>query len=205
MNSALTLPDTVGMDVEEAKQAIRAVIRDRRKAKAHLFSDEWVESALAFTHGFSTVACYVSLETEPPTAAVLDALADSGKKILLPKLGPGLTRAWAEYRGRDDLELLAPGRPPEPSGDAYSNDILTSVDAMIIPGLALSHAGQRMGQGGGWYDRALKTPHITHRIAQMIFPWEFVDRSLPQDDLDVLIPFALLPEGWVTTEAATTI
>ncbi|QJC22438.1 5-formyltetrahydrofolate cyclo-ligase [Arcanobacterium buesumense] len=202
MNSELRLPDTSGMEIEEAKQAIRAAIRDRRKAKAHVFSDEWVEPALEFTYGLKTVACYVSLDSEPPTSLLLDALADSGKTVFLPKLGPGLTRAWGEYRGREDLAQLAPGRPPEPSGGALTNDILRSVDAMIIPGLALSYAGQRMGQGGGWYDRALKTSGVTHRVAQMIFPWEFVNVDLPQDEMDMLVPYALLPDGLVATRAA---
>ncbi|ADH93297.1 5-formyltetrahydrofolate cyclo-ligase [Arcanobacterium haemolyticum] len=202
MNSVLRLPDTSQMDIEEAKQTIRAAIRERRAARAHAFSDEWVAPALDFTQGCDTVACYVSLPTEPPTAAVLDALEAAGKKILLPKLGPGLTRAWGFYQGRDDLEQLAPGRPPEPSGEALGNDILGSVDAMIIPGLALSYKGQRMGQGGGWYDRALKVPGLTSRIAQMVFPWEFVDSELPQDELDVLVPFGLLPTGWVETSVA---
>ncbi|WP_239519511.1 5-formyltetrahydrofolate cyclo-ligase [Arcanobacterium phocisimile] len=190
------------MDIEEAKQAIRALIRERRNAKAHLFSDEWVGPVMDFTAGLDVVACYVSLPNEPPTGPVLDALEASGKTILLPKLGPGLTRAWGEYRGKADLAQLAPSRPLEPSGPALPQDVLANVDAMIIPGLAVSHSGQRMGQGGGWYDRVLKTENLTRRIGQMVFPWEYVSDDLPQDELDVPIPYALLPSEWVATTAA---
>lgn len=51
MNSVLRLPDTSQMDIEEAKQTIRAAIRERRAARAHAFSDEWVAPALDFTQG----------------------------------------------------------------------------------------------------------------------------------------------------------
>ncbi|USR79238.1 5-formyltetrahydrofolate cyclo-ligase [Arcanobacterium pinnipediorum] len=202
MNSALTLPDTSGMDIEEAKQAVRALIRERRKSRAHQFSSEWVEPVLQFTDGLDVVTCYVSLPDEPPTGPVLDALAAAGKTILLPKLGPGLTRAWAEYRGKSDLAQLAPGRPLEPSGPALPQDVLADVDAMVIPGLAISASGQRMGQGGGWYDRVLKTDNLTSRIGQMVFPWEFFTTDLPQNELDVLIPYVLLPSGWSATAAS---
>lgn len=194
-----------GMSTEEAKQALRSVVRERRdrdsvQAKA-LFEDEWIETVLKFTHGRNTVACYVSTEHEPPTLRLLEALEQENKTLILPKLGPGLTRAWGVFKGLDDLTQMAPGRPPEPSGESFSNSILASLDVLVMPALALSHWGERLGQGGGWYDRALKEIGQETLVGAMIYPWEYVGVPIPQDEMDVSIPYALLPDGWVETGA----
>lgn len=205
MNSELRLPPIDGMETEEAKQALRSVVRERRardaaQAKAR-FEDEWIETVLRFTHGRDTVACYVATEHEPPTTRLIDALEHENKTIILPKLGPGLTRAWGVFKGEEDLSQMAPGRPPEPSGEAYSNSILASLDVLVMPALALSHWGERLGQGGGWYDRALKEVGPETLVGAMVYPWEYLDARIPQDDMDMPISYALLPDGWVETGA----
>lgn len=83
------------------------------------------------------------------------------RELLLPKLGPGLSREWGWYRGAEDLLREAPGRcPPEPSGPAISSDILSEVGALLMPAILVDRQGRRIGQGGGWYDRVLKhQPH----------------------------------------------
>lgn len=192
------------LDPEEAKQQIRPIVRTSRAArsaaKREELEDQWIATALEFINGAELVAAFVSVNEEPPSHGLIQAIADSGKRVILPKLGPGLTRAWGYFRGLDDLEEMAPGRPPEPTGPAFDNDILADVDALIIPALAVSHAGARLGQGGGWYDRALKLASGRARIGAMIFPEEFVEADLPQDENDVRIPFVILPDRVVATE-----
>lgn len=194
-----------GMSTEEGKQALRSAVRERRtrdavQARAR-FEDDWIEVVLRFTHGRDTVAAYVATDTEPPTERLLEALEHENKTIVLPKLGPGLTRAWGIYKGADDLTQMAPGRPPEPSGEALSNAILASLDVLVMPALAVSHWGERLGQGGGWYDRALKEVGSDTLIGAMIYPWEYIDAAIPQDDMDMPIPYVLLPDGHVETAA----
>ncbi|MFY9263180.1 MAG: 5-formyltetrahydrofolate cyclo-ligase [Actinomycetaceae bacterium] len=206
MDNALTLINTSDAEPDEAKQLLRSAVRKERKRRAKKarrdFSETWIDTVLRFTQGRESVACYVSTPTEPATEDLIDALYDAGKTVVLPKLGPGLTRAWGLYRGRDDLQQLAPGRPPEPSGEAFPNTYLASVDAIIMPALAIAHDGSRLGQGGGWYDRVLKEVRPETLIGAMVFPWEFVDRDLPQEELDVKIPYVILPDRWVSTTAA---
>lgn len=196
----VTLPDVTGLDVEEAKQALRAsarAIRARRPAhERDSLGAQWVGTVMDFVGDARTVACYVSVNEEPPTAPLCEALARAGKKLLLPKLGPRLAREWAWYRGADDLKVMAPGRPPEPSGEALGSDILGDVDVLIVPALLIDLHGHRVGQGGGWYDRVLKQVSPTSKVGAMVFPEEYVDGPLPQDSMDRPVPHVVLPDRW---------
>ncbi|MFC5281468.1 5-formyltetrahydrofolate cyclo-ligase [Arcanobacterium canis] len=202
-HSTLSFPDVSGLDPEEAKQQIRPIVRASRSARSTArreeLEEEWIATAMKFIGDAELVAAFVSVNEEPPSHGLIQTIADSGKRVILPKLGPGLTRAWGYFRGLDDLEEMAPGRPPEPTGPAFDNDLLADVDALIIPALAVSHTGARIGQGGGWYDRALKLAGDRAKIGAMVFPEEFVDAQLPQDDNDVRVPYVILPDRIVAT------
>ncbi len=195
--------DLASEHYESQKQHLRALARENRKLytpqQRQELAQQWQNTALEFLAEAKTVAAFVSTEFEPPTYELCKVIADNKKRLLLPKLGPRLTRAWGFFQGLDDLEQLAPGRPPEPSGPAFDNDILLEVDAMIIPALLVSRFGERLGQGGGWYDRALKVVRPNLPVAAMVFPQELIDEHLPQDVHDVKIPYVLLPTEIVTT------
>ncbi len=196
----VTLPDVAGLDVEDAKQDLRTIVRGRRARRSAYERDQlaaqWVTTAIDFIGSSRTVACYVSVNDEPPTRLILEAAAHAGVRILLPKLGPRLAREWAWYEGEDDLRVYAPGRPPEPSGEAVSAEILANVDAIIMPALLIDRVGHRIGQGGGWYDRVLKQVSSSTRIGAMVYPEEYVNQELPQEDMDRRVPYVLLPDHW---------
>lgn len=194
----LNIPDLSLIEAEEAKQVLRAQIRKTRSNRSERereeYAKQWIDTVLDYLQGYSTVAAFVSVANEPPTHELCKAIADSGKTLLLPKLGPGLTRAWGYFQGLDDLQQLAPGRPPEPSGAAFDNDILHKVDVMLIPALLVSRYGERLGQGGGWYDRVLKEVKPEVPVGALVFPGEFVDFHLPQDEFDMPIHDVILPQ-----------
>ncbi len=203
-NSVLNFPDFSQLELEDAKQLLRTNVRESRKAlnpaaQAN-YVEAWKETVLEFIGDAKTIAGFASTHFEPPTFQMCQEIADMGKNILLPKLGPGLTRAWGYFRGIDDLKQMAPGRPPEPSGPAFDNDILQEVDVIITPALLMSKYGERLGQGGGWYDRALKNVDAKTPVGAMVFPDEYVDFHLPQDKFDVKIPYVLTPHVIYKTE-----
>ncbi|VEI13079.1 5-formyltetrahydrofolate cyclo-ligase [Trueperella bialowiezensis] len=204
--SSLTLPDISQLEVEEGKQVLRSAIRAHRKQRGrkmlHTYSQQWVDTVLRFVGDRTIVACYVSVNQEPPTREVIDALCRAGKRVLLPKLGPGLTRAWGFYGLGDELVELAPGRPPEPASAALQSNVLDTVEALVIPALAVSWRGARLGQGGGWYDRALKQVSPDALIGAMVYPEEYISENIPQDEMDVSIPYVIHPTRIEMTAAA---
>jgi 5-formyltetrahydrofolate cyclo-ligase len=193
------------MEVAEAKEELRREIRARRATRPPRLR---AEASLALAEVLGTVpavrdaeviATYASRPTEPSTSALLEQLAARGARILLPVLGAGLARDWAEYTGEADLRERAPGRPPEPGGPTLGSDAIAEADVVVAPALAVDTRGVRLGQGGGWYDRSLKRARPGVPVVVMVFPEEVYDgseRPLPVEDHDMPVHVVATPEGW---------
>ena len=143
----------------------------------------------------ATVACYVSLGTEPGTTALLDALVDAGKRVIVPVLLPDNDLDWAVYRGRSSL---APARRGllEPVGEALGVDAVATADAVLVPGLAVSAAGLRLGRGGGSYDRALGRVPVGTFTCVLLYAEE-VGVDVPAEPHDRPVIAAASPAGLV--------
>jgi 5-formyltetrahydrofolate cyclo-ligase len=101
-----------------------------------------------------TVASYLSVGTEPDSRGLVFALWKRGTYVLLPVLRPDGDLDWASYEGPDSL---APGPRGllEPTEARRGVTAITSADLVIVPALAADRGGNRLGRGGGSYDRAL--------------------------------------------------
>ena len=190
------LPFGSGDELPVVKEQLRrAIIAERAKRSpreleraAHDFAQ--VVGDLPELRAASTVAAYAARAAEPGTTPLLDRLARRGTRVLLPMLGAGLAREWAPLTTTDELELRAPGRPPEPPGPGLAADALVQADAVVVPALAVDTAGHRLGHGGGWYDRVLEHVRPGVAVIAMVFGEEIYDadeRPLPVEPHDRLV------------------
>jgi 5-formyltetrahydrofolate cyclo-ligase len=63
---------------------------------------------------------------------------------------------------------------------------------VLVPALQADHSGNRMGQGGGYYDRALSL--ITGFKVALIYQGELTSIELPQEVHDQTLDAAATPE-----------
>jgi 5-formyltetrahydrofolate cyclo-ligase len=101
-----------------------------------------------------TVCAYWSFGTEPDTRTLISELADRDVRVLLPVLLPDGDLDWAAYAGESGLAAGRLGLS-EPGGPRLGPGAILGADAVLVPALAVSATGQRLGRGGGSYDRAL--------------------------------------------------
>ncbi len=198
MREPLRLPQTAGYEIEDAKHELRQVIRKHRhlrsRAELEALGEAFAENALQAIGDARSVALYVSTGWEPPTQPLLEKLRARDVAVLLPVLGPKLSRTWGFYKGAEDLQPRAPGRPPEPSGPTLEAEAIRSVEVVIAPGLAIDGFGNRLGQGGGWYDRVLKLVDPDTPTFSMVFDDELISSQvLPVDELDVRVHAVITP------------
>ena len=206
---ALDLPDTGRLELDDAKDELRKVLRAHRRAHHHhptqghtADCEALTKHALEAVAGAQRVAAFVSVGAEPCTRLLLERLTERGVRVLLPVLGPHLSRSWAYYRGAADLAERAPGRPPEPSGRVLPPEEVERVDALLIPALAVDRGGRRLGQGGGWYDRLLPLRADGVRVFAMVHDDELVAGPLPTEAHDEPVDAVITPEEWFLLEGS---
>jgi len=100
--------------------------------------------------GTGTVMAFVGIGNEPDTGALIDALLAGGFRVVLPRV-VGEEIVAAEHESGRVLTTGAFGIP-EPAGAAVDP---REIDVVLVPGLAFTRDGRRLGQGGGFYDRLL--------------------------------------------------
>lgn len=141
----------------------------------------------------ATVAAYVSMNGEPGTGPLLDGLRAAGKRVILPVLLPDGDLDWAVYRSPDDL---APARFGllEPVGERLGVDAVATADVVIVPALAVSPTGVRLGRGGGSYDRALGRVPVGTFTCALLYDGE-VGVDVPVEPHDRPVVYAATPTG----------
>ena len=111
---------------------------------------------------------------------LLDLLNDD-KKFYLPKIEGNnlLICPFSQELSISKFNTL------EPCTDAVSSNIL---DLAIVPALMADKCGNRLGYGGGFYDRFLKNANVATLVA---LPIELVIDQLPFEEHDVKIDFLI--------------
>jgi 5-formyltetrahydrofolate cyclo-ligase len=158
-----------------------------------------------------TVLAYAAVPGEPDLAGLRGRLRTSGVRVVLPVVTGPWGLAWAV-----DTGSLAPGRPlpgglrlpePDPAGAVPLPDLaLGPGDLVLVPALAVSRDGTRLGQGGGFYDRALGAlPR--HPSGPLVVAVVHDDELLgpgevPSGPHDLRVDAVLTPSAWVPLDGA---
>ena len=100
----------------------------------------------------ATVTAYVSVGREPGTSRLIDGLRAAGKRVILPVVLPDLDLDWAVYEGDASLASSTYGLL-EPTGPRLGTEAVATADAVLVPGLAVSDQGYRLGRGARWVRR----------------------------------------------------
>ncbi len=74
-------------------------------------------------------------------------------------------------------------------------------DVVVVPGLAFTHGGDRLGQGGGWYDRFLLAIRDDCTTVGVCFAEQIVD-TLPTEPHDVPLDHVVTDSG-IASRSAT--
>ncbi|MGC3953183.1 MAG: 5-formyltetrahydrofolate cyclo-ligase [Propionicimonas sp.] len=178
-----------------AKDAVRDRVRARRAGSA-LDDGDRSQRALHLCTGSEVVALYASVAGEPDSWELIDALTAAGSRVLLPVLAREPNWAW--YAGRDHLTPSWRGIL-QPTGDPLGAAALALADWIWLPGLAGTATGERLGTGGGWYDRALGHANPAAPVGLLLFDGELLD-AVPTDPWDRRVDWILTSSATIRTE-----
>lgn len=139
-------------------------------------------------HKAKVVASYISYAAEPDTTALNLALIKTGKILLLPRIA-GKNLEWVRWDG-EQSQISRAKKIAEPIGQA--NTALGDVEVIVVPALRIDRNGYRLGQGGGYYDRAL--PQFSAFSIGLIHPDEISSEDLPREQWDIPLHAVATPD-----------
>ncbi|PVE95063.1 MULTISPECIES: 5-formyltetrahydrofolate cyclo-ligase [unclassified Microbacterium] len=172
-------------DVEHAKRALRAELRERRQLLSESQRDAAASDigarldALVDELGARSISCFLSTTTEPGTREFVTRAVRRGIRVLLP-----ITRAdgLLDWAVATDDDRVAEGLfgLPEPTGEVLGPIAVNDVDLMIVPAAAVDRSGMRMGWGRGYFDKTIGSMEKCPPVYAVIYDSEILD-SLPRE------------------------
>ncbi len=176
----------------DAKSLIRQDIlrkRDSLDSGARRSKDLRIRETLLSLPEFDqadVVLFFASFRSEVSTFPIMEEALRLGKSVLLPRVNAHKRELRLfEIRGIDEL---SPGymRIPEPAVSGKRERDVNDASLVVLPGAAFDPEGDRLGYGGGYYDRLLA--RLTRKIPLVALAYEeqIVD-SLPFDVHDIKV------------------
>ena len=179
------------------KEALRAEVLARRAAMSAADRGAAAEAiaqqaaAVGLITRARRIAVYLSMAAEPGTGVLIETLAALGTELVAPVTGPDHCLDWARITPESATATASIGMA-EPTGPRLGPSALESCDLVLLPALAVDHAGHRLGRGAGYYDRALTNLGVP--LCALVFAHELVP-EVPHEDHDVPVQMALTPQG----------
>lgn len=181
------------------KEALRRAIRRRRKSLGPDWMrnmSETIQTTVLELDAFSrarVVACYLAYPAEVQTGTILDVCWNRGKRVCVPAWCAGSREYRLAWMERNDSTAAGPHGIPQPETPVMAD--LAQVDMVIVPGLAFDAAGNRLGHGGGYYDRLLseKTLHRAFRVG-LAFSFQLVE-AVPVNNADERMNVVVTQDG----------
>ena len=174
-------------------------VRDRAEAEGIARQIGALASSMG---GVSLPALFAPTPLEPDMSLALGLFERALLPVLRDEAGAPLGEPrWGLWEAGQALVTL--GRPPaQPDGEARGAESLKEADLIVIPALAASVDGTRLGQGGGWYDRALMHRSPDTPVVAAIFDDEVLEAGIiPAEPHDVPVDAIVTPTRTITTNA----
>jgi len=192
-----------------ARSALPLAAQDTAAAGIASHGLEWA-SGLARRQG--TFAAYLGVGAEPLTLPLLTALVEAGHRVLLPVCEPHIELSWVYWTPQSGFVRSRYAPIQEPVGERHGTEIMRDATAIFLPATAVDFSGNRIGQGGGYYDKFLAAlaamssadagadagaaDAVTLPTAAVVYDTEVLPAgSIPAESFDRKVDTALTPGG----------
>ncbi|MDU2937766.1 MAG: 5-formyltetrahydrofolate cyclo-ligase [Enterobacteriaceae bacterium] len=141
-----------------------------------------------------TVALFLSFDGELDTRPLIEQLWRAGKRVYLPVLhpfSPG-NLLFLHYHPQSEL-VVNRLKIHEPKLDVRDVLPLAQLDVLVTPLVAFDGQGQRLGMGGGFYDRTLQNWQ-QYRLQPVGYAHDCQRvEALPVEEWDIPLPAVVTP------------
>jgi 5-formyltetrahydrofolate cyclo-ligase len=190
---------------EQSRQSIRKLMRERRNSLAkneqNLAGIQLCEQIKQIIKPNNVVALYLDNDGEISTKAIINDLQEQKIKTLLPVMH-SFNKGYLNFQtylcsnNTDNTSMVKNHfNILEPKLNAQHTYALSQIDYIFMPLVAFDSKGNRLGMGGGFYDRTLsKINTLSNRpkLCGLAHSCQHVD-ALPYQAWDVPIDLIITP------------
>ena len=177
--------------LSEDKPRLRSHLLDKRDGLSHDFmkiASKLIQKNLRKIEAFRNaekIARYYSIGSEVRTLDIIQQIISEGRTIALPRIVDNelvfcVVKDFSELE-KGEFGIMEPRK---------NCPIICDFDVILVPAIAITKGGQRLGYGRGYYDRFL----TKHKIPTIVLEYSKpVVRNIPETEGDV-------PIQWIATE-----
>lgn len=175
------------------KEELRKVMRNRRNSLS--LNEIYAQTEKCFMHlqtmpefqESEWIYCYLAIGSEVDTISLVSRFIKMGKKVAAPKV----ERDEIAFYEIGSIRECRPGvfgilEPASYKAPADEKGLI------LLPGLAFDMSGNRLGYGGGFYDKYLKS-HPDYPCAALAFELQILD-EVPHEEHDKTVDYIITPE-----------
>lgn len=154
---------------------------------------------LPFYREAGTIMFFLSFRSEVATRGMVEKNLEQGKRVLAPKMSPR-ERVLLPSQLLDLEKDLVLGYfdVPEPRPEALRPVEPAEIDLLIVPGVAFDLRGNRLGYGGGYYDRFFERLRPEVPLVAIAFELQIVPR-VPTEPWDRRMDWLVTEERAIHT------
>lgn len=183
----------------------RAMTAKQRRAESaaiqrHVMAHAWWREAC-------TIISYYATEDEVDTRPLLRFAQEEGKTLVLPRMHNAHIM-WHCVKDIHAPDAVLKGafnlyEPPENAPLWHADSAQDHTCMWLIPGVAFTLSGIRLGHGRGYYDAALRAAGKPTRTAGLAFTQQICP-TIPADSHDEPVHAVVTPTGWTMCHTADT-
>lgn len=190
------------MEIEKQKSSLRKRILALRRAQSSRDIEKKSDNIKGELFTFSTfneaetILFYLAVKDEVQTDKMIEESLRKDKRVVVP---------FIDWQRKEilpsEIKDLAKDinigirKIPQPKKNFYFPFSPASIDLVVIPGVVFDRKGNRLGFGGGFYDRFLGKLSNTTKLVGLTFELQLVD-NVPSQSHDVAVDY-LITEGGI--------
>ncbi len=185
------------MDKKELRHSLRSRLFALAQSQRRIESKQACQNLIETDEyrNASVIMIFLSLPHEVDTTAVILDAWQHGKTVAVPKV------SW-QQRHMIAVEITSLETGLTESSSGLKNPTtgvpmpVEEIDLIVTPGLGFDAKGNRLGRGGGYYDRFFGSEHLVAKKCGFGFSQQIVE-SVPVDEHDKLVDFLVTDAGVV--------
>ncbi|MDC0213325.1 5-formyltetrahydrofolate cyclo-ligase [Gammaproteobacteria bacterium] len=183
------------------KTPLRKHFRSSRLSIAPQKRDTWEKEIIRqieFLHNkepWNVIASFIAQDGEPDITPWHTNALEKGSDIGLPRIGDLKEMSFHRWEKEHELEIGRYGIPqPENHREKISKN---QIQWFLVPLVAYDKLGNRLGMGGGYYDRYLSNYQDQKRpfLLGVCFSNQYNNEILPTEDTDIKLDAVVNEEG----------